>query len=84
MAIVVLSDTPNMTSEQYDKVAAEAGIRSALPDGCQTYIAGPGPDGSSWREISVWETPSQAREFMTTPSGQPWSARVPAPSGDHR
>jgi hypothetical protein len=64
MAIVVLSDTPNMTSEQYDKVAAEAGIRSALPDGCQTYIAGLGPDGSSWREISVWKTPSQARDFM--------------------
>src|ERR1700682_1708316 len=40
MAIVVLSDTPNMTSEQYDEVAAEAGLRSALPDGCQTYIAG--------------------------------------------
>jgi hypothetical protein len=64
MAIVVLSDTPNITSEHYDMVAAEAGIRSALPDGCHTYIAGLGPDGSSWREVSVWETPSQARDFM--------------------
>jgi hypothetical protein len=47
MAIVVLADTPNMTSEQYDKAAAEAGIRSALPDHCRIYIAGLGPDGSS-------------------------------------
>ena len=64
MAIVVLSDTPNMTREQYDKVATEAGLRSPLPDGCQTYIAGLGPDGTSWREISVWDTPRQARDFM--------------------
>jgi len=33
MAIVVLSETPNMTPEQYDKVATELGLNDALPDG---------------------------------------------------
>jgi len=66
MAIAVLSDTPNMTSEQYDLVAAEVGLRESLPDGCSAYLAGAGPDGSAWREISVWESPNQAKEFMDT------------------
>jgi hypothetical protein len=64
MAIAVLSDTPNMTSEQYDLVAAQVGLRESLPDGCSAYLAGAGPDGSAWREISVWESPNQAKEFM--------------------
>jgi hypothetical protein len=64
MAIAVLSDTPNMTSEQYEAVAAEIGLRDSLPDGCSAYLAGAGPDGTSWREISVWESPSQAKQFM--------------------
>lgn len=64
--IVVLSDTPNMTSEQYDKVAAELGLRNSLPAGCHTHVAGVGPDGSTWRDIMVWDTPGQAKEFMDT------------------
>jgi hypothetical protein len=54
MAIVVLSDTPDMTSDQYDAVAAELGLRDSLPDGCRAYLAGLGPDGSGWREVSVF------------------------------
>jgi hypothetical protein len=66
MAIAVLSDTPNMTTEQYDAVAAEVGLRQSLPDGCSAYLAGVCPDGSAWREISVWDSPNQAEEFMDT------------------
>jgi len=64
MAVVVLSETPNMTSEQYDAVAAELGLGDSLPEGCLAHIAGMGPDGSTWRDIHVWESRSQAKEFM--------------------
>ena len=66
MGLVVLSETPNMTGEQYDRVAAELGLSGALPPGCLAYIAGLGPDGSTWRGISVWESGPQAKEFMDT------------------
>jgi len=62
--IVVISDTPNMTSEQYEKVAAELGLSSSLPEGCHAFVAGVGPDGSTWRDIMVWETAGQAKQFM--------------------
>jgi hypothetical protein len=66
MAIVVLSETPNMTAEQYDKVAAEVGLTDSLPEGCRAHIAGVGPDGTTWRDISVWESANQAKQFMDT------------------
>jgi hypothetical protein len=66
VSIVVMTDTPNMTSEQYDAVSAELALAGSLPDGCRAYLAGPGPDGAGWRELSVWDTPSQAKEFMDT------------------
>jgi hypothetical protein len=66
MAIVVLSDTPNMTKEQYDAVAAELGLGDALPEGCLAYIAGVGPDGSTWRDVMVWQSAEQAKSFMDT------------------
>ena len=64
MAIVVFSDTPNMTSDQYDTVAAELGLSESLPEGCIAYVAGMGPDGATWRDVSVWESPAQAKQFM--------------------
>jgi hypothetical protein len=64
MAIVVLSETPNMTSEQYDSVLAELGLSDSLRDGCLMHVAGVGPDGSTWRDIHVWETAADAKEFM--------------------
>ena len=66
MAIVVLSETPNMTKEQFDKVALELGMKDSLPVGCRLHIAGVGPDGSTWRDISVWDSAAQAKEFMDT------------------
>ncbi len=66
MAIVVLSDTPNMTLVHYDRVAAELGLPDSLPEGCLTYVAGVGPDGSTWRDVTVWETAAQAKDFMDT------------------
>jgi hypothetical protein len=66
VAIVVISDTPNMTREQYDKVAAELGLYDALPQGCLAYIAGMGPDGSTWRDIMVWESAPEAKAYMDT------------------
>jgi hypothetical protein len=64
MAVVVLSETPKMTSEQYDTAAAELGLSDSLPEGCLAHIAGVGPDGSTWRDISVWESRGQAKQFM--------------------
>jgi hypothetical protein len=66
MAIVVLSETPNMTKEQYDIVAGELGLSTSLPNGCLAYIAGMAPDGSTWRDVMVWERGDQAKEFMDT------------------
>jgi hypothetical protein len=66
VAIVVLSDTPNMTSEHYDRVAAELGLNDSLPEGCLAYIAGVGPDGTTWRDIAVWESAAQAKHYMDT------------------
>ena len=53
-----------MTKEQYDAVAAELGLSEALPDGCLAHVAGVGPDGSTWRDLHVWESAAQAKEFM--------------------
>jgi hypothetical protein len=64
MAIVVLSDTPDMTREQYETVMAELGLSESLPDGCLAHIAGVGPHGSTSRDIHVWESAAQAKEFM--------------------
>jgi hypothetical protein len=64
MAIVVLSDTPDMTSEQYDAVLAALGLSDSLPEGWVAHVAGVGPDGSTWRDIHVWESAAQAKEFM--------------------
>lgn len=66
MAIVVQTDTPNMTSEHYDHVAAELGLNDSLPEGCLTFISGIGPDGSTWRDIAVWESAARAKEYMDT------------------
>jgi hypothetical protein len=66
MSIVVISDTPNMTKEQYDAVAAELRLSESLPEGCQAFIAGVGPDGSTWRDIMVWDSAEQAKGFMDT------------------
>ena len=62
--IVVLSETPGMTREQYDAVATELGLSDSLPDGCLAHVAGLGPDGSTWRDIHVWESAPRAKEFM--------------------
>ena len=64
MTIAVLAETPNMTAAQYDSVADELGLSDSLPEGCLAHIAGVGPDGSTWRDISVWETAGQAKQFM--------------------
>jgi hypothetical protein len=66
MPIAVLAETPNMTAAQYDSVAAELGLSDLLPEGCLVHIAGIRPDGSTWRDISVWETAGQAKQFMDT------------------
>ena len=66
MAIVVLSETPGMTKEQFDKVSTELGLDDSLPEGCLVHIAGVGPDGSTWRDVSVWESAAQAKHFIDT------------------
>ena len=64
MTIAVLAETPNMTAAQYDSVADELGLSDSLPEGCLAHIAGLGSDGSTWRDIRVWETAGQAKQFM--------------------
>jgi hypothetical protein len=64
MAIAVLSETPNMTKEQFDEVAAEVGMKESLPPGCLAHIAEVGPDGTTWRDISVWESAGKAKQFL--------------------
>jgi hypothetical protein len=64
VTIAVLAETPNMTAAQYDSVTDELGLSDSLPAGCLAHIAGVGPDGSTWRDISVWETAGQAKQFM--------------------
>ena len=66
MTIAVLAETPDMTADQYDSIAEELGLSDSLPEGCLAHIAGVGPDGSTWRDISVWETAAQAKQFMDT------------------
>lgn len=66
MPIVVISDTPNMTAAHYEKVAADLGLHDALPEGCLAFIAGMGPDGSTWRDLMVWENAKAAKEYMDT------------------
>jgi predicted enzyme related to lactoylglutathione lyase len=66
MAIVVISDTPNMTAAQHDQVAQELGLHDALPPGCQSFLAGMGPDGSTWRHLMVWERAAEAKAYMDT------------------
>jgi hypothetical protein len=66
MPIIVLSDTPNMTHEQHATVVRELGLRESLPAGCLAFIGGVGPDGSTWRDLMVWERATLAKEFMDT------------------
>jgi hypothetical protein len=39
-------------------------MTASLPQGCLAHVAGMGPDGATWREISVWESGAQAKQFM--------------------
>ncbi|HEV7886682.1 MAG TPA: hypothetical protein VGO92_03920 [Acidimicrobiales bacterium] len=62
MPVVLLVDTPNMSAAQFDAVIADIGPE--LPAGCQTRIAGPSPDGTSWRVVSVWEDMATGQAFV--------------------
>ena len=81
MAVVLMSDTPGMTAQQYETVIADLGLAEKLPPGCQAHIAGPGPDGA-WRVVTVWDELDTARDFMTTTLRPAWArAGVTPPSG---
>jgi hypothetical protein len=62
--MVVLVDTPGMTADQYDQVVSEAGMARSLPSGCRAHVAGPMPDGSGWRVVSVWDDLATAQDFI--------------------
>lgn len=64
MATVVMVDTPGTTAEQYEATLNELGLDKSLPDGCTVHIAGPSPDGSAWRVITVWDDMTKAQEFV--------------------
>jgi hypothetical protein len=62
MAIVLMLHTPNMTQDLYDRTMKE--LEPGLPRGCQAHIAGPAPDGTSWRVVTVWESAEIAQAYM--------------------
>ena len=80
MSIVVIATTPGVTAELYDLSQQKMGLVGALPDGCTSHIAGPGPDG--WRVVAVWES-AEALQRFTTEQLRPALAElgVPAPPG---
>jgi hypothetical protein len=61
VSIVVIATTPGMTRELYDVSQEKMGLVGALPPGCTTHLAGPGPDG--WRVVAVWDSPEALERF---------------------
>lgn len=66
MSKVVMIDTPGMTADQYRTVIEKLGMRDSLPDGCLAHIAGPSPDASAWRVITVWDDLDKLASFRDT------------------
>ena len=77
MAIVVLSETPNMTKEQFDKVSAELGLEDSLIEWERTkggWIVG---HTFGWTEFEI--APETEKLTITTygvPAYNPVEARL--------
>lgn len=62
MSIAMMIDNPAGSRDLYERILDNLG--SPVPLGGILHLAGPSPTGG-WRVIEVWETPEQARQFLT-------------------
>lgn len=62
MSIALLIDNPAGSRELYERILDN--IDHDLPMGGILHLAGPGPEGG-WRVIEVWESPEEAKRFLT-------------------
>ena len=62
MTIAMLLDNPAGSRELYERVLDH--IDHDLPMGGILHLAGPSPNGG-WRVIELWESPEDARHFLT-------------------
>jgi hypothetical protein len=70
MAVAMMVENPNVTSEIYDKVRDQLGLEG--PAGGIFHAAGEGPNG--WRVIEVWESEDDARRFLQERLKPAWAA----------
>jgi hypothetical protein len=63
MAICLITNNPNETAEQYERVMSHLGDSGPVPpEGARLLIAGQGPEG--WRAVSVWDDRQSLRRFF--------------------
>lgn len=62
MSIAMMIDNPAGSRELYERILDNLG--TDVPLGGILHLAGPSPTGG-WRVIEVWETPDEAKEFLT-------------------
>jgi len=66
MAVMMIAEVPGATTELYDRVNEEMGIRSSadLPEGALSHVAGATEEGLL--AVDVWESPEQLGRFVET------------------
>ncbi|MGH3367377.1 MAG: hypothetical protein ACRDOY_09255 [Nocardioidaceae bacterium] len=62
MSIAMLLDNPAGSRELYERILDN--LDHDLPLGGILHLAGPSPEGG-WRVIEIWETPEEAKRFLT-------------------
>jgi hypothetical protein len=65
MSVIVITETPGLDAEGYERIVREQGHRTGeLPRGCTAHFAGPADRG--WRVVAVWDSAEQVAEFGRT------------------
>lgn len=63
MAICLITNNPNETAGQYERVMSHLRDSGPVPpEGARLLIAGQGPEG--WRAVSVWDDPQALQRFF--------------------
>jgi hypothetical protein len=64
MAVMLIADVPGGTTDLYDRMNEEMGVRSQadLPAACLSHVAGATDDGLL--VVDVWESPEELGRFM--------------------
>jgi hypothetical protein len=59
MPVIVITETPGLDAEGYERIVTEHGHRTGeLPAGCTAHFAGPAAGG--WRVVAVWDSAERA------------------------